>query len=93
MAKKAKAKAKAAKAPLAPSGKKGPYFYIRCDIDGVIIGATSPDEDLDGTIKNPGDFKLKKIGGVVLVDEITFQKEDEFGPCVWKKVGSSWVCV
>ena len=94
----AKKSAKKAKKKVRTKQKRtlraGPYFYIKCDLDGVIIGATSPDEDLDGTIKNPSDFKLKKIGSVVLVDEITFQKDGEFGPCVWKKItGDGWKCI
>jgi hypothetical protein len=87
MAKKAAKKRKKAK-----TGNH--YFYIKCNRDGLIVGAWSPDEDLlKATVQKKSDIKLKNTADGVAIDKITFQPEDDFGSCVWRKIGSAWKCI
>jgi hypothetical protein len=94
MAKKAK-KRKRARKPRTTSGLNH-YWTLKVAYDGLIVGAWSPDQDLCGTISDKSDIKLKKLGGQIYVhssDGITFNKCDEHGTCVWKKISGQWKCV
>jgi hypothetical protein len=95
MAKKAKKKKRARKTR-GPSARQNHYFYIKCNKNGLIVGAWSPDEDLCGTVRDYRDIVLRNNAKGVYIDNIDgirFDKCDEHAPCVWRKVNNQWKCV
>lgn len=68
-------------------------FTIKCNADGLIVGASGSNGDVSGFIEKIGDIKLEKTDDGVCVTTIEFQQDEEFGSCTWRQIGGAWRCI
>jgi hypothetical protein len=68
------------------------YFMIKCDSNGLIVGAHSSDPNLRAIVRHRRDIRLRATAEGVVVEAIRFVRRRDSRACVWKKVNGRWTC-